>query len=186
MGRWTAARCTASVSKRGGSRRACERAGSHEAMRAAGRQRGRSSKLAEARSGSSQASFRGLCRARSVKERHRQRGAIDIRGGPVCHPPTLQRNASGTIAMTQREGPEAGPPVSPPLFGPEGLAEAKQRAGLGPRDGPPGGTVTDPEPIDEQSVIGLAGDGARSGKRLGQDKTSPHVRRKPASSLDKS
>jgi hypothetical protein len=46
--------------------------------------------------------------------------------------------------MTQGEGPEAGPPVSPPLFGPEGLAEAKQRAGLGPRDGPPGGTVTDP------------------------------------------
>jgi hypothetical protein len=78
-------------------------------------------------------------------------------GGPVRHPPTLQRSASGTIAMTQGEGPEAGPPVSPPLFGPEGLAEAKQRAGLGPRGGPSGGTVTDPKRIDDQSVIGPAG-----------------------------
>jgi hypothetical protein len=59
--------------------------------------------------------------------------------------------------MTQGEGPEAGPPVSPPLFGPEGLAEAKQRAGLGPRGGPSGGTVTDPKRIDDQSVIGPAG-----------------------------
>jgi 5-methyltetrahydropteroyltriglutamate--homocysteine methyltransferase len=38
--------------------------------------------------------------------------------------------------------------------------------------------------VEDQSVVGPAGDGAKNGERLGQDKESPHVRRKPASPLD--
>jgi hypothetical protein len=195
MTRWTAARCTASVSKRRGNRRTSERVGSHRAVRGAGRQRRRSARLAEARSGSSQASFSAPATG-SVRLRQGVGSAArSILGRePARHPPASQRKASGTIAITQGMGPEAAPPVSPRLFGPWASARAKSGAGPGLRVGPLGGTVTDPRRIDDQSVIGPAGDlvrngfrnGARTWERLGQDKESLHAPCKSASPRGKS
>jgi len=156
MSRWTAARCTTSVLEHGGSR-ISERAGSQETMPRGDRQRGRSLRLAEARSGSNQASFsgtasrplqlrKGICSvARSILGRGRAR-----------HPPTSQQKAVWNDRHDARLGSQSWTSREPTAVRSVSHGETQERAGLGPRGGPSGGTVTDPKRIDDESVIGPA------------------------------
>jgi len=115
MARWTAARYTTSVSERSGRDGASpsELAATRRGPRPA-RQRARSSRLTEPEGRSSQASFLGAwVKTRSAEERHQQRGAKTILGrGPAPPTRTSKAKASGTIAMTQGAGPNAGPPAA--------------------------------------------------------------------------
>jgi hypothetical protein len=144
------------VSKRHRSWRTSERAGSREAVHRAGRSR----TILEACRGSEWVQP-GLVVAAYVETRSAGKGIGSaarsrLGRGPARHPSASQRKDCGTIAMTQGAGPNAGPPAGPPRFGPWASARQRERAGLGPRGGPSGGTVTDPKRIDDQSVIGPA------------------------------
>jgi hypothetical protein len=99
--------------------------------------------------------------------------------GPARHAPTSQRKASGTIAMTQGAGPKLD------------LHRAHRCSVGGRRRGPRAGQSRtqrrtfrqhgdSPKLIDDQSVIGPAGEGAEERRELRQDKESLHVRRKLA------
>jgi hypothetical protein len=122
----------------------------------------------------SQATFRGQVESRSSEEGHRQRSAIDTPARAGSTPAWLAAEAYGTIAMTQGAGRRAGPPASPPLFGP--WASAGPRAGRSrTRGGPSGGAVTDPKRIDEQFSHWSGGDRRGTERVRARKKVTSHA-----------